>query len=47
MVEMFSSLRFGQPSLLRLSNRDVLATHWCIEDGQGKIRTHRLRITTP
>lgn len=47
MVEMFSSLRFGQPSLLRLSNGDVLATHWCIEDGQGKIRTHRLRITVP
>lgn len=46
MVELFSTLKFGQPSLLRLSNGDVLATHWCIEDGQGKIRTHRLRVTT-
>jgi sialidase-1 len=44
MIETFSSLRFGQPSLLRLANGDVLATHWSIEDGQGKIRTHRLRV---
>lgn len=44
MPEMFTSLRFGQPSLLRLSNGEVLATHWTIEDGQGKIRTHRLRL---
>ncbi len=44
MIETFSSLRFGQPSLVRLMNGDVLATHWCIEDGQGKIRTHRLRV---
>jgi len=44
MRQMFSSLRFGQPSLLRLHNGEFLASHWSIEEGQGKIRTHRLRI---
>lgn len=44
MAQMFGSLRFGQPSLLRLSNGEWLATHWSIEDGQGRIRAHRLRI---
>lgn len=39
------SLRFGQASLLRLDNGDVLATHWAIEDGQSRILTHRLRIS--
>lgn len=44
MREMFSSLRFGQPSLLHLEGDEYLATHWSVEDGQGKIRSHRLRI---
>jgi sialidase-1 len=44
MVDMFGSLRFGQPSLLRLRNGEFLASHWSIEEGQGKIRTHRLRV---
>ena len=35
--EFASSLRFGQASLLRLSNGEILATHWCSEDGQGRI----------
>lgn len=47
--EMFASLRFGQPSLLRLSdtrlsNIELLAAHWAVEDGQGLIRLHRLRV---
>jgi BNR repeat-like domain len=42
--EFASSIRFGQASLLQLSNGEILATHWCVEDGQGKILTHRLRI---
>jgi sialidase-1 len=42
--EFASAIRFGQASLLRLRSGDILATHWCVEDGQGKIRTHRLRI---
>ena len=44
MAEMFTSLRFGQPSLLQLADGQVLATHWTIEEGQGKVRTHRLRL---
>ena len=42
--KMFTSIRFGQPSLVRLNNREILATHWSIEGGQGRIRTHRLRL---
>ena len=38
------NLKFGQPSLLRLSETEVLATHWAVEDGQGRILTHRLRV---
>lgn len=45
MVEMFASLRFGQPSLLRLTNGEILATHWSVENCMGKIRTHRLRVS--
>ena len=44
-AEMFKSLRFGQPSLLPLGDGDFLAAHWCVEEGQGKIRLHRLAIT--
>lgn len=38
------ALRFGQASLLKLTNGDILVTHWAILDGQGKILTHRLRL---
>ena len=44
-VQHARSIRFGQGALLRLSNGDILATHWCVVDGQGKILTHRLRIS--
>jgi sialidase-1 len=44
MPEMFAALKFGQPSLLRLSDNEFLAAHWSIEGGQGRIRVHRLRI---
>lgn len=44
MTQMFASLRFGQPSLLRLRTDEFLAYHWSIEEGQGKIRGHRLHI---
>jgi len=42
---MGQDLKFGQASLLRLDNGDILATHWAVEDGQSRILTHRLRIT--
>ena len=42
--EFAGSIRFGQGSLLRLHNGDILATHWCVIDGQGKVLAHRLRL---
>lgn len=45
-INLFANLKFGQPSLLRLPDGTILLTHWCIECGQGKIRTHRLSLTT-
>jgi sialidase-1 len=44
MFEMFASLKFGQPSLLKLPDGEILAVHWAVEEGQGKIRIHRLRV---
>jgi hypothetical protein len=44
MAAMFTSLKFGQPSLVRLSKDEYLAAHWSVEDGQGKIRAHRIRV---
>jgi len=41
---MGQNLRFGQASLLRLDTGDILATHWAIEEGQGRILTHRLEV---
>jgi sialidase-1 len=46
MSQMFNSLRFGQPAITRLRNGELFASHWSIEEGQGKIRAHRLRIAT-
>jgi len=43
--EIAGALRMGQASLLQLSNGEILATHWSIEDGQGRIRAHRLRLS--
>jgi sialidase-1 len=44
-IEQFGDLKFGQPSLLRLNDNEVLATHWCVENGMHKIKTHRLELT--
>jgi len=43
-IEQFAGLKFGQPSLLRLNNGQILATHWCVENCLGKIKTHRLKL---
>ena len=40
----FWSLKFGQPSLLRLSADEFLAYHWCVEAGTYKIKSHRLKL---
>lgn len=42
-AEIARSIRFGQPSLLKLRGEELLAYYWCVEDGQGRIRAHRLR----
>lgn len=42
--DMGENLKFGQPSLLNLGNHEFLAYHWAIENGQGKILAHRLRL---
>ena len=44
MPEMFTSLRFGQPSLIRLATGEFLAAHWSMDAGQGRIHAHRLRV---
>ena len=41
---MAKSVKFGQPSLLRLDSGKILATHWAVQDGQERIRTHRRRV---
>ena len=43
---MGQTLKFGQPSLLPVGDGEILATHWAIEDCQGKILSHRLRVAT-
>ena len=45
MAEVFSYLRFGQPSAIQLSDRSYLMCHWVIiEDGNGKILWTKLNI---
>lgn len=48
MAEIFSCLRFGQPSAIPAGGNEFinefLMVNWVIEDGQGKIAFRRLRI---
>ncbi len=44
-IDMGENIKFGQPSLLHVDGDEYLAYHWAIEDGQGRILAHRLRIT--
>ncbi len=41
---MGTTLKFGQPSLLPLDNGEILACHWSIEQGQGRVLAHRLAL---
>lgn len=36
MAEIFSFLKFGQPSAYLIDEKTVMLTHWCSEDGQYK-----------
>ena len=40
----FGSLKFGQPSLVRLQNDEILATCWCYENNQHIIKSFILNI---
>jgi sialidase-1 len=44
-IEQFANLKFGQPSLLRLSANELMAYFWCIEDCLGKIKAIRMELT--
>ncbi|RYE10738.1 MAG: exo-alpha-sialidase [Hyphomicrobiales bacterium] len=40
----FASLKFGQPSLLRLASGEILAACWSFENSQYVIKTYRLQL---
>jgi sialidase-1 len=42
--DQFTSLAYGQPSLLRISDREYLVIHWAVIEGQGKIMSHRILL---
>ena len=44
MAQQFASLKFGQPSLTRIGRDEILAVHWCVENCQYVIKTHRLKL---
>ena len=42
--DMGTKLKFGQPALVALGDGEYLAYHWSIENGQGRILGHRIRV---
>jgi hypothetical protein len=44
MAEIFSFLKFGQPGAIRLSDGDILMSHWFAKDGQYKTVVTRIRL---
>jgi len=43
-VEQFQRLKFGYPSILRLSQDEYLISFWAVEDCISNIRWFRLRV---
>ena len=43
--DMMQVIRFGQPSLLKLDNGEVLGFHWAVVNGQGMVLAHRLKLS--
>ena len=43
-TDQFSALKFGQPSLTRLADGEILATFWCVEDCMYKVKSLRLKL---
>ncbi len=44
MAEIFSFLKFGQPSAILLSDGTVMMSHWCEEQGQCKTVATRIQL---
>ena len=44
MAEIFSFLKFGQPGAIRLSDGDVMMSHWFAEQGQYSVMTTRIEL---
>ncbi len=44
MAEIFSFLKFGQPGAIKLSDGDVMMSHWFAEQGQYKVAATRIEL---
>ena len=44
MAEIFSFLKFGQPGAIKLSDGDVMMSHWFCKEGQYKTVATRIRL---
>ena len=43
-AEIFSFLKFGQPGAIRLSNGEILMTHWYAQDGEYKTVATKIQL---
>ena len=43
-ADVFAYLKFGQPSAVRLSEKELLMTHWFEENGEAKIAATRIEL---
>ena len=44
MAEIFSFLKFGQPSAIKLKDGSILATHWYQENGTYKVAVTKIEL---
>ena len=44
MAEIFSFLKFGQPGAIKLSDGDIMMSHWYAENGQYKTVASRIKL---
>ncbi len=44
MAEIFSFLKFGQPSAIKMSDGTIMMSHWCEEQGQCKTLATRIEL---
>ena len=43
-ADIFAYLKFGQPSAIRVSNNELLMTHWALENGQYKTYISKIEL---